>query len=49
MILDALEVYHTPNFEKDMVGAEMLLWTIIDGEIYLQQNPYNTLHTHGND
>ena len=37
MILGAKELYHGPDFA--VPNTEMLLWTIIDQEVYLERHP----------
>jgi hypothetical protein len=39
MILGAKEVYHSPDFKNMVPNTEMLLWTIIDQDIYMERHP----------
>jgi hypothetical protein len=49
MIQGARFVFHTPDFTIRMQGAEMALWTVIDGNIYLERDPFYALHPPGRE
>jgi hypothetical protein len=38
MIQGAKKVYHSPNLDDFIPGTEMLLWTIIEKQIYLERH-----------
>jgi hypothetical protein len=40
MIQGGKKIYFDENFSQRMAGAQMQLWTIVSGKVYLEQSPF---------
>ena len=44
MIEGARPIYHNASFSYEFFHAEMLLWTIIGKDVYMERNPHASIN-----